>query len=443
MKQFWGFCVAVLISASLFTSCNQASLIGADIIPTEDNINVAYTDTLSLRATTVREDSVKVYDPSPSLQPSRHLLGHVNDPEFGIYTSNIYTQLELLTTSPEFEGATLDSIVLVLAYSPKGHYGDLSKPFNLKVFEVTEDMEETSIYYSDQEFATASALLGEKTFIPAPLDSVLIDTNYVQPHIRIPLDNALGERFLNVTDSTVYQSDAFFTDYFKGLKIVGNDGNNDAIIAFNLLSAWSNVEIHYTIQDTIQKVFGLRAKSGSTKTMNFTHDYSAAPVLSFIDNTTLGDSLVFVQSLEGLNVKIEMPYIDEINNILVNKADLVVQVAQDANSTIYPIPEQLILLRKNSNGEFIFIEDIAVSISRTSSFQGSFGGQSEENAASIMEYSMNISSHLQDMIDGSLDNSDLYLTTYPKSGEPNRLIIGGTKHSQYKMKIQLTYTKLD
>jgi hypothetical protein len=448
MKRFYVFCVAsILLSA--FVACNQPSIIGSDILPLEDNINIFFTDTLSLRATTIQEDSTKVYDANPALQPARYLTGRVEDPIFGTYGADIYTQVELLATNPDFSDVELDSIVLTLAYDTDGNYGDFNNSYNLKIFEVLEDMNPNQDYYSNQDFMIDATPIGELDFTPSPSDSVLVDTILVKPHIRIPLDNAIGERFLNVTDTTVYQSDDFFTNFFKGIKLVGNQAGNQSILAFDLLDELTKLELHYTVGDTIQQVFTFRVKSGSTKVMNFFHDYQGvnAPVMDFFDNPIKGDSLAFLQSMEGLNVKVEMPNIDDWSNVIVNKAELIVRVAEDANSTLYPIPRQLILLQNsNLSDARVLIRDVSVSLQRTSSFSGLFGGGSEVNSDSgedITEYRMNISGFLQDVIDGVQEDGTLYITTYPKPDQPSRLIIGGPGHSKYNMEIQLTYTKLN
>ena len=82
------------------------------------------------------------------------------------------------------------------------------------------------------------------------------------------------------------------------------------MLAFDLLDELTKLELHYTVGDTAQAVFSFRVKSGSTKVMNFSHDYQSvnAPVADFFEDPVKGDSLAFLQSLEGLNVKVEMPY---------------------------------------------------------------------------------------------------------------------------------------
>lgn len=444
MNKFWIFSVVLIFGLA---SCNRSSIIGADIIPSEDNINVAYSDTISLQVTTEKEGRTKVYDTNAALQPVRYMAGHVNDPVFGTYSSDIYTQFELLTTSPDFTNAVFDSIILSLAYDVDGLYGDLDQPFNLKVYEVNELMSPGFNYYSDTTFGIASSPLADVTFIPAPNDSFYVDsTTTLRPRLRIPLDNNFGQRFLTQTDSTIFSNDDFFTtNFLNGIKLEGNSTSNASLLSFDLLDASTKIELHYTISGEA-KIFTLRVKSGSTKTMNFNHDYSGSEVINFIDDVTKGDSLAFIQSMEGLNVKVDMPYIKNIQNIIVNKADFVVKVAQDADNDKYPLPKQLVLLRKTDAGDLVVIEDVIVSLARTSTIDGIFGGTVEENSSTgttIKEYRMNISGYLQDVIDGKFSNNSLYISTYRRADAPSRLILGGANHSQYQMKIELTYTKLD
>jgi hypothetical protein len=450
MKRTLFSSVLALVVAVLF-SCNDASILGSNILPEENNLEVNFTDSISLIASTVRLDSTRVYHPNPSLQPGRYITGRVEDPVFGIYSSNIYTQLELLNTNPDFSSAVLDSVVLMLAYDNSGgYYGDLKEPLTLKVREVKEYISSTESYQSYQTFATAASTLGELTFVPAPSDSVRLSaTSILAPHIRIPINNSLGQRLFNETDTTVFENDDNFVNYFNGIMIEGALNDNKATIGIDLLDNLSQLVFYYH-QDTVAKTFVLRAKSGSAKTMHFNHTYDKgiyASLNPFIGNRMLSDSLVFLQGMEGHDVKIELPYINDWGKIVVNKAELIVRVAQDATSTLYPIPKQLILSRVvDDESEPVLIEDVTVSLSRTSSIEGSFGGQPKVNSESgedITEYRMNISGYLQDVLDGTLENKPLYLEIFPKSDQPNRVILGGPKHSKYKMSIELTYTKLE
>lgn len=442
MTNRWIPLLSIIMVVSLISACNETGIIGENIIPNSENINIQYVDTFSLAATTVTQDSVKVYDVNPALQPNRYLVGRVNDPVFGSYSSDIYTQFELLTTNPVFENSTVDSVILIVAYDAKGHYGDISQPYELNVYEVTEFMNPDVNHFSNESFATQPTPIASLNFTPAPYDSVLVDSTKLKAHLRIPLDLSIGQRFLTETDSTVFENDDFFTNYFKGIKLEGSSPNNQAMLGLDLLDGLTQMIVYYT-RDTTQETFTLRVKSGSTKIMNFQHDYTGSEVANFIDQSALGDSLVFAQSMEGLNVKLNIPYLNTYDNVIVNKAELVVSVANNQDEVLYPLPEQLVLLRKTADGTLVFIEDAAVSLTRSSGFEALFGGQPKTDDNSVTTYRMNLTGYLQDLIDGGFTDNDFYLTTYPKPETPSRIILGGAKHSQYPIRLELTYTKLD
>ena len=88
------FSGVLALGVMVLFSCNDASVLGSNILPEENNLEVDFTDTISLISSTIKVDSTRVYDPNPSLQPGRYIAGRVEDPVFGIYSScNISTRL--------------------------------------------------------------------------------------------------------------------------------------------------------------------------------------------------------------------------------------------------------------------------------------------------------------------------------------------------------------
>ena len=75
-------------------SCNDASVLGSNILPAENNLEVDFTDTISLISSTIKIDSTRVYDPNPSLQPGRYITGRINTKNWVFYSScNVSTRL--------------------------------------------------------------------------------------------------------------------------------------------------------------------------------------------------------------------------------------------------------------------------------------------------------------------------------------------------------------
>src|SRR5437868_4395760 len=112
--------------------------IGLPLLPGEDLLNALFTDSTTLVAHTVKDDSLNTKNVNPVL------LGNINDPIFGITKSSLFTQLSLSKANPDFgTNPVLDSAVLSLVYSVSGttiqHYGNLT-PQKFDVYELTEPL---------------------------------------------------------------------------------------------------------------------------------------------------------------------------------------------------------------------------------------------------------------------------------------------------------------
>ena len=76
---------AFLVAGSLaIAACGEPDAIGIEVQPQGDNINVFYTDTVTLDVTTIREDSLVTDEKVASL----NLAGSYFDPVFGIHNAD-------------------------------------------------------------------------------------------------------------------------------------------------------------------------------------------------------------------------------------------------------------------------------------------------------------------------------------------------------------------
>src|SRR5690554_1955088 len=119
--------LTMLISLFILSGCENPTGIGLDVDP-EDQIEALFTDTVSLRAYTVRDDSVQ------SASFSQNLFGLLRDPIFG--KTNVGLAIDIGRPSgfkQILPDAEIDSIVLVLPYGGD-YYGDtLASDFALRV----------------------------------------------------------------------------------------------------------------------------------------------------------------------------------------------------------------------------------------------------------------------------------------------------------------------
>ena len=443
----------------VITSCNDSNPLGAEIID-PDRPDVVFTDTLTLLSTTVREDSVKTYDNLSLL--STYFCGNFNDPVFGNSVAEINTQLRLSGALPDTlfsqinnGEATLDSVVFVLEYDTARFYGDLDVEQDLEIRLLSEDMDNNATYYSNDNF-DATELLTTATINPSQyhIDSAFTavrsgDTIYF-PSVRIPLNknHDLFQNYLFSGEKEYYDSDSALLQVFKGVKLKVNNPT-DLMMAFNLSSAQTGMFLYYhTSNDTSRYRFWITNKAAQMVYLK--SDDAGSTVEPFISDDNggayLGDSLIFIQGMSGLNAKLSIPFAKNLQNIIVNKAELDFTVASmlpEDKSVFYENPISNILIsKKDEDGKLIVIADLSAAIS-AGNLNGVFGGNVEKvtkNNVVLQKYKMNITDHLQGIIDGLEISNDLYLTAISKAQRAERSILYGAGHSTYPIKLNVAYT---
>lgn len=463
------------IAALLFcAACNESTIVGSDVLPPGDGVNLVQTDTLTIRSSTRIGDTVRVYDQDFRLQLGNYLCGRLEDPVFGESTSQIFSQFRLSAVSPDFEGARFDSLVLALAWDQAGLYGNLDEGQGFSVNQLSESMDATATYYSDQTFMTGSEIGRADNVIANPDDSVSVGGTLSGPQLRIKLDDALGESFMAPENFLFFENDSLmFLEFFNGLNIAP-DATNDAMLSFNFESQDTKMTLYYSqfidvdsieidpvsgdttfvtdpvSGDTLQtelaipRTFDFIVNSLAAKSTNYDHQHDQGSVQGFLDGTESGDSLIFVQSMEGLLGVVEFPFAEQFDDIIVNKAELFVTVGDFTDTSSFPLPEQLLVLEENDNGDLVLIDDVVVSLSVGSADFEVFGGNPVEDSDGgtfFTRYRLNLTSHFQNIVDGT-DAPQIFLTTFPREEVASRVVFGGATNSQYGMKLILTYTKL-
>ena len=447
------------------TSCNEPSLIGADVIDT-DRPDVLSTDTLTLFSSSVKSDSIRTYN-GLSLLPT-YLCGILEDPIFGKSTSEINTQLRVAGSSPDTtffqnisSGLTqLDSVVFVLEYDQDQFFGNDATEQDVSVYLLGESMSNQETYYSNDNFL-AGDLLVSGTINPSQFDSLTViggDTLRA-PLMRLVLDKAQAQAhplfsdilFKDFGSYQYYESDTSLLQVLDGVKVLVENSttDKDLMMAFKLsTSSISGMFLHYhTPADT--SFYRFRFTSNGAQMASFEHDYTGSPVESFIDgidDEIDGEEYIFVQGMQGLNGKIRIPYTSGLNNPIINQAQLKLTIATMVpNDVSYysenPL-EQLFLSKKNADDELVIIADLSTAI-EVGSLTGFFGGnliEKTENNIVIHTYTMNISEHLQDLINGVETSDEIFISTVAKAQSANRSIIFGTGHSTYAPKLNITYT---
>ena len=403
------------------------------IQPPSDKLNVSFTDTLSINTYCAKDDSVL------SDETSTNMLGSINDPIFGKSNAGFVTQFTLPTANLSFAGATLDSVVLSLAYL--GSYGDTLTPMNIHVYELTEDITKAATYYSNRVFqSSATDLANNKTIAnTTPRDSVLVAGVKYPPHLRIKLDNSLGQKIFNASTDNL-ASTANFQTFFKGLKVEASTASgNGSILYFDLLAlnAMSKLTLYYK-NDTVPASYSFTIDANCARVNHFTHDYSTANLINaqFSDHSQ-GQNLSYIQSMAGLKVHIDIPNIMKLANlgsISINKAELIINSEETtSNVTAFPVPASLALVGIDNSGNSTYILD---QYEAASYYGGTYNSTKKQ-------YTFNIARHLQEVLSGKINNNGLSLLVSGSTIKGDRLVIhGGGKVNPSAMRLKLTYTKI-
>jgi len=441
------FYILLLATSVSLNSCDEASVVGLDVQPSTDLLNVKYIDTVSLITQTVKEDSLKTDE--SILDRESALLGKYIDPIFGTTSSSIYTGIKLSTTISTASFGTnpiIDSVVMTLVYDT-AHYGKRERKMQtVEVYQLTENIPIDAIYFSNNTLSKSTLPLATQNFIPKPKDSVLVYSKKEKPQLRIRLDSNFGQTILNNQASGNLANNTAVQNFIKGFYITTEnsilispeDGN---ILHFNTSDAQTKVTVYYrnNAADSLKYDFAL---NGVARFINFKHDYAGTnmdpDLASQLTAATFSqNSTVFIQSLAGVKVKVKMPYIKRLNDsgaVAINKAELVIKVNTNSLYKLdsFATPKKIVLFGINDDGTTYQLPD---------AFEGENYYGSTYNATT-KEYRFNIARYIQQVLSGEKNNNGIYMLASAGAVNANRVVIGGGAAGANQIKLNITYTKL-
>lgn len=429
-----GIVPLVFILLLAIAACQEPEGIGLDVLPEGEQMPIAWIDSFTIEAQTVRVDSVRTSG------RGTHLIGDFGDPIFGRVRSQLYTQFKLQTAPGQFTlDDVIDSIVLNLAYS--GSYGRIDKfkgRHRFGIYEIQEDLYEDSIYYSDDTVQNISSTpLAEFDFWPNLLSSLYVtqDSIPLPPSLRVRLADTLGQSILW---SPNLASNNLFSEQFEGLCIRSIAPNmpddHGSLLYFNLQSDNSRLELHYhnSQEDSIQ--YNLDIDNRNAIFSDVDHNFSQEIVDALNGGTTVGGQKLYVQSLAGTRIRLSFPHLKkltELGAVAINKAEIVLPVDETSQDD-FGLPSILTVNSINAGDSAFLLID---------SFEPDgldyFGGvyDSERN-----EYVFNVARHLQDVINNP-DEEDygLYIMSL-NAVDSRRGVFNGPQHPTKPLKLRMTYT---
>lgn len=448
MKQRLPVLAGILLAAlALWTGCKKPGALGYDLL-NDEYADYLFTDTIQLRCTIEREDSSLTSDLSSTAD--FFLCGTLNDPQFGKSTSEIFAQMIGQNLNPNFDTIihAFDSLVLYLNYAPEGFYGDTLQPHTVRVFRVDGGYQvlDEKEYYSTNSFPAGTEIGRIENFYPKPTASDSLFDGVEGSFLRITMDPAFGMELFNL-DTSKYEADTLFQSVFRGLKITAEAASGiGAMMAFDLNnSSLSRMRLYYHLKSDTSALKYDYFFEGANKFTHFIHDHNGSP--AGLQLGSVSDDLLYVQGLEGIRVKIEFPYAQWMDNIAVNQAQLVLNVADQ--STFLTPADQIFLTQYNeADTVFELTEDVLYSFGTnlTGGFSN-FGGDPQKvviNGNTVTQYRMTLSEIFQDFVDDNNSTNNkkrtVYMGVYPRSRSAQRAVFYGPRSTILPAKLELTYT---
>lgn len=335
----------------------------------------------------------------------QYLLGLYSDNEFGKLKASIVTQLNLPATGSNYTYGTnvnIDSVLINIPYQTTklenlsdgrpqfkidSVFGNKEVPFKLSVFELKtflntldpNDPSKSAIYKSDKVFQKGDTPFYEGSFKVNATDTVayikryladgvtVYDTDTIKeatasPSIKIPMNTSMiRQYFVDNADAATFSSTDDFNHFFRGLYIEASmlNASDSHLISLNLAKA--AMTIYYSIDEDEGVDVDLNGNGTNGETgVRTKHKYSflfgaiKSNVLErdYTVSKQSGTDRLYIQGAAGSMATVELFNNEDLtslqsNNWLINEANLIFYVDQNAASNI--APEQLFLYNYDDN----------------------------------------------------------------------------------------------
>lgn len=407
----------VFLGLCIIFSCEEPDLTGSDVLPVSDQPGLFTSDTSTITAKTVLEDSLV-----SSLNTYPLMLGSMNDPEVGITNASFNTQVLMGSSLTSFDSiTTADSVILSFGYTEI--YGDTTAVHHISVNELDTTL--TNPAYTTSDFSIKNGGgLGYISLVPNLRDSVPILNTKQAPQLRLKLNTDFGSTIMQkyLSQPSLFSSNDQFLTYFKGISITDSADGAGSIISLDANSSLNALTIYFHTTDTpiVAKSYSFKINASCIRSNRFKHLY----------NSTVFDSVspatVYVQSTAGLKTKVEFPYLMNLSaaqKVSINKAELVVKLRPGSEATLANHPN-LFIYAPDSLGRNEIILD-------SYSSAGYVGGTYTNG-----EYKFNVFRHIQRILNGVHKNNGIYLVASGSVSNAKRTFLQGAT----TMKLNLTYT---
>ena len=346
---FFSFSLILLIAYC--KKLNEATDLGDDILPGVDGVNT-FDTTLTVEAYN------SIFDPAKDSvyigAGSDHILGSItNDPFFGRTTATIFLQFKpevypyTFVSGVKKDSLYIDSVVVVLGWT--ANWGDTTIRQHVSVYE----MDQSNVFRADSFYLVRnqsfiySNLLGSKDFYPYELnDSLKSFQDTTAGQLRIRLSNSFGDRLLDYDSTNAYKTDSAYGANVKGLAIVPDASQGNALMSFALYNnPKTKLAIYYRYtkggqEDTTVSYFGFTASSAHH---NYINRMVAGSSLAAASASPTEDPLIYLINTPGSYATVKIPGLRNLSNRIINSAEFIVEQVYDLSDNNLTPPNGILL----------------------------------------------------------------------------------------------------
>lgn len=425
-----------------FAACKKQD--GNIIIDGQSNNNqleIFRTDTFTLQAKTVREDSL------PGNGISYTLLGEMHDPILGKSKASLFAKMTILEPENNFPNSIEpDSAILYIPMvDGLNFYGNPLTKQRLQVFTLNETINSSRVYYQHENIAVNQQISSNYfgLMFQQKFDSIGYKKEKLglKPGLKIKL-SAEFARHLMQLPSEAYQSNEGLAKHFQGIAIIPEndellpgDGGYAVLDLSNAISLAYRAKIMLYYNDTSTFVFGFEDKRSTVVNQGKVGPYPQV-ITEQLNSTNQSFAKTYIQALGGLKTEIQIPYLTNListGNVGINKAEIVFYTDGSPNVRQFAPPRLNLYQPLNASSDRNRLIDDATQAPAT------FGGIYDETRKC---YRFTVTRHIQNILnDKHFKSLNTNLGLYLAVPSDNPVIGARTGIDHTKTKLIITYTK--
>jgi hypothetical protein len=426
-KQFFLLpAVIIWLSFSLSSCEEKPTIIGSNLLPASDFVNIKSTDTIKVSAFTQYIKSAVTNNLTYSY------LGRTFDPYFGETKTDFVCQLRLLQKWPGGGPFSVDSVKLNFTIQGAKGVIDTDYVYKIKLYEIDEQLSSSVKYYSDNDPHIKKEI--------GTFDLPVILKDSIQNMI-VKLPDEFGVQLMDTTRLTQEDDARDFRSYFKGLYVSLVDPPVPLLMALQFTSSSTSgtlfpyITVYYhSFKSGTSLTFDFVMNANSVRYNRYTRTPStdATRKIKHI-NDGIKDSMIYLQAFNGVYPRIKIPglayFKNNMTRISINKARLSFSVLLDSSYfTATTLPSLILMKYSVTDTTQYIVPDYNVS---ADFYGGTF-------STSSLTYSFNIASFVQEYIEGRI--SEPVIEMYFPAGEYSNVILKA--NSSYKpAKFEFIYTR--